>query len=441
MNQVEQLKLQAELASLPMDTLARICARQDWVADARHNQLPPDDEDWFVWLLLAGRGFGKTRTGAEHVWWESSNQPWEVALIGPTNNDVRKTMFEGESGLIRRIPQYFHDSGRVHWNRSALELWVDWGGSVGRSHYIGYSSEEPERLRGPQHHHAWCDELCAWKYPEETWDMMMFGLRLGDSPRTTVTTTPKPGKLLRDILSESDTRVSRGSTLANARNLPRKILKKLVKKYNGTRLGRQELFAEVLDENPYALWQPGMIEETRIRRRRDIPGDLERIVVAVDPPVSSGEDADECGVVVAGKIGDRYYVLEDVSEQGLSPAEWAEVVVSAYHRWQADRVVAEVNQGGEMVRHTIETEDADVPVTMVHAKRGKVLRAEPVSALYERQRVHHVGVHAYLESQMCDFTSDFDPKKMGYSPDRVDALVYAILELEGEAGYGMMSVV
>ena len=322
----------------------------------------------------------------------------------------------------------------ANYNRTSLELWLKNG-----TYFVGYSSEEPERLRGPQHHRAWCEELAAWKYPEETWSMMEFGLRLGPSPTITVTTTPKPIKLIKDLLKDKDTIVRKASTFDNAKNLPKKILEKLKNKYEGTRLGRQELHAEVLDDNPYALWQRDILDNHRCRSHPE----LSRLLVGVDPPITSGENSDECGIIVAGLGVDGHgYILFDASVQGLSPEGWADEVLKQYNFNKADTVVAEVNQGGDMVETVIRTADDMVNVIKVRASRGKVVRAEPISALYEQGRIHHVGSFGALEDQMCEFTSDFDRKQMGYSPDRVDALVWALTELmlDGEAGEPTMRI-
>lgn len=437
MGQATQLMLQTELALLPITDLALMHARYDWLLKARPDQIRPSG-DWSAWVLKAGRGAGKTRTGAEEVFWQSAREQQRWALVAPTSNDVRKTMFEGESGLLSVVPERL----LVDYNRSSLEMWIRPLGYDGSdkdkcSLLTGYSSEEPERLRGPQHHNAWCDELAAWKYQQDTWDMLEFTMRLGDDPRYIVTTTPKPSGILRALMSEPDTVVTEASTMANAANLPKKFLDKLLRKYEGTRLGRQELYAELIGDNPYALWQASQLDEIRVTRSQ-LP-DMRRIVVAVDPPVTSGEDSDECGIVVAGESSserDRWYVLEDASQQGLTPQEWASEAVSAYHRWSADAIVGEVNQGGDMVETVVHTEDPTASFIQVRATRGKVVRAEPIASLYEQGKVRHLGQMSDLESQMCDFTSDFDKKQMGYSPDRVDALVWAMTELalDGEAG-------
>lgn len=432
MDVVQQLMMNAELASLPLETLLALESRLNWLQTARPDQLAP--ADYFVWLLLAGRGSGKTRSGAEEMAFQAMMSSQRIAVIGPTSGDVRKTCFEGESGLLSVIPKRLVES----YNRTSLELRLrPYMPGVEGSYFVGYSAEEPERLRGPQHHRAWCDELAAWRYLEETWDMMMFGLRLGENPNIVVTTTPKPVGLLRELLREHDTLVSRASMYDNADHLPKKILDKLRKKYEGTRLGRQELHAEILDDNPFALWnQAEMIDAHRIKNRSAlaVAQTCTRVVVAVDPPVTSTEESDECGIVVAGVDGQARgsqhgYILDDVSSQGLRPDAWARDAVQAYHKYGADAIVAEVNQGGDMVASVIANADPTVPVVKVHATRGKIVRAEPVSMIYEQGRVHHVGRFGTLEDQMTDFTSDFDKKVAGYSPDRVDALVWALTEL------------
>lgn len=429
-----------DIDSLPLPTLEVYAERLDWLQRARPAQLPPLGTDWFVWMLMAGRGSGKTRSGAEHIWWPASQQPQRIAVVGPTLADVRKTCFEGESGLEAVIPKSIVKG----YNRSQCEMWIETVTGE-ESYFVGYSSEEPERLRGPQHHHAWCDELAAWRYIQETWDMLMFGLRLGDRPTVVATTTPKPVGLVRALLKDPRTRLSRESTFANSANLPPTILQILRDKYEGTRLGRQELHAEVLDDNPYALWSMAMLDKSRVALK-DKP-DLQKSYVSVDPPVTSGDDADECGIVAGGiaRLDGKVhgYVTHDWSVQGLSPHGWASRAVSLYHQTDADAIVAEVNQGGDMVESVIHGVDSRVPVIKVRATRGKVVRAEPVALLYEQGRVHHVGSLPMLEDQMCDFTSDFDKDVMGYSPDRVDAAVWLLTQcmLTGAAGYGMLDAI
>ena len=399
--------------SLPRDKALKL--KYDWPYRARSEQLPPSG-DWRVWLLLAGRGFGKTRTGAELVRARiEARTAHRIALVAPTAADARDVMVEGESGLLAiappgQRPLYEPSKRRITWPNGAVAT--------------TYSADEPERLRGPQHDFAWCDELAAWRYPE-AWDMLMFGLRLGDDPRAVVTTTPRPTKLVRALLADPKVVVTRGTTAENRANLAPTFLDQIVKRYQGTRLGRQELDAELLEDMPGALWQRGMIETTRTSI---LPG-LTRIVVAIDPAAASHEHADETGIITAGRDSDGHgFVLADASGR-YAPAEWAGVAIAAYRAHQADRIVAEINNGGEMVEATLRMIDPNVPFSAVRASRGKVARAEPVAALYEQGRIRHLGAFPQLEDQMCAFTSDFDRNAAGYSPDRVDALVWALTDL------------
>jgi phage terminase large subunit-like protein len=401
-------------------------ARLAWVLTARPNQLTPLG-DWNVWLLLAGRGFGKTRSGAEDIAdFMMRNPGVRVAVVAPTIGDTRDTCFEGESGLLNCLPP-----SQVHkWNRSMSELHLT-NGSLAR----GYSSEEPERLRGPQFHRSWCEELCAWKYDRETWDQLQFGLRLkppnGGNPQCIITTTPKPTKLLKEILKRKDITITKGSTFENADNLSPAALEQLKLRYANTRLGRQELEAELLDDVEGALWTHEMIDADRVvvgpdYQLQDIfkAFDILRMVVAVDPAVTANADSDMTGIVVVGRGANGHaYVFADRSAVA-TPGIWAQRVLDCYYRYQADMIVAEVNQGHDLVKDNILNYDARVHVKKAHAKRGKILRAEPVSALYEQHRVHHVGEFTELEDQMCEFTAE-----MTDSPDRLDALVYGLTEL------------
>lgn len=329
--------------------------------------------------------------------------------MAPTAADARDVMVEGESGILAvsppwNRPVYEPSKRRVVWPNGAMATL--------------YSAEEPERLRGPQHDVAWADELAAWKYPE-AWDQLQFGLRLGPDPRVVVTTTPKPIRVLKAILAHPATALTRGSTYENAANLPPAFLEKIIARYEGTRLGRQELFAEILEDVPGALWKREQLENLRAVR---VP-ELVRVVVGVDPAAGASELGSETGIVVAGLGADgRGYVLEDAS-LAASPDAWARAAVAAYHKYGADRLVAEVNQGGDMVRHTVYTVDRKVAFKPVRASRGKQIRAEPVAALYEQGRVHHVGQLGALEDQMCTWV----PGEK--SPDRLDALVWALTEL------------
>lgn len=388
----------------------------DWPRWARPKQLPPPG-DWRSWLILAGRGYGKSRTLAETVRARvESGEARRIALVAPTAADARDVMVEGESGLLAISPPwcrplYEPSKRRLTWPNGTIAT--------------TYSAEEPERLRGPQHDFAACDELAAWADPE-TFDMLMFGLRLGADPRCVIATTPKSSALIKRLLADPTVAVTRGTTYDNRANLAPAFLDQIVRRYEGTRLGRQELLAELLDDVPGALWTRETIERARLGR--GMHPDLSRIVVAIDPAVTSGEDSDETGIIVAGRDHQGHgYVLADLSGR-CAPHEWARAAVKAYREHKADRIVAEVNQGGDMVEATVRMVAPDVPYHAVRASRGKVVRAEPVAALYEQGRVHHVGSHPALEDQMCAFTSDLD-RRIGQSPDRVDALVWALTEL------------
>jgi len=381
--------------------------------------------------LLAGRGFGKTRTLAEWVCEQVLfGLASRIALVAATAADARDVLVEGESGILAVAPPWF----RPIYEPSKRRLtWPN--GAIGTT----FSAEEPERLRGPQHDAAVCDELGSWSRPE-TWDMLQFGLRLGRNPRCLVATTPRPTKLIRELLAREgrDVVVTRGSTYDNRPNLAPGFFDRVIRKYEGTRLGRQELNAELLEDTPGALWSHGIIDAAR----QAAAPNLARIVVAIDPATTSGEDADETGIVVVGKDNQGHgYVLADASGK-YQPIEWAKIAITAYRTHHADRIVAEVNNGGEMVENTLRMVDPNIPFTAVRASRGKVTRAEPVSALYEQGRMHHVGTFPQLEDQMTNFTSDFDRQSAGYSPDRVDALVWAVtdLMLTDMKGWGLFEV-
>lgn len=403
-----------------------------WAFWARPNQLPPPG-DWRYWLILAGRGWGKTRTGAEWVYHRvrASNARY-VALVGPTAADVRDTMVEGPAGLLNsgppdERPEFFPTKRKLVFPNGA------------EAHT--YSADEPDRLRGPQHDTAWCDEPAAWRYAEDAWDMLMFGLRVGKDPRVVATTTPRPVPLVKRIITDPHTHTTKGSTYENVANLAPAFRDAITRKYEGTRLGRQELFAEILDDNPRALWNREIIDTPRISSLDDVPP-LTRVVVAVDPSAGAVADkvtdeltAAETGIVVAGRDrAGRAYVLDDRTLKG-SPHRWGRAVVGAYRRWSADRVVAEVNQGGDMVEYVLKSVDDKLPFRKVRASRGKEIRAEPVAALYEQHRVHHVGHFPELEDQLCEW----EPGNQ--SPDRLDALVWAITELllEGNSGAPLLA--
>ena len=415
----EKVSIYDRLASLAPRDQSRLL--KHWPFWARPNQMAPAG-DWTHWLVLAGRGFGKTRTGAEWVRAAvEQSKARRIALVAPTAADAREVMIEGESGLLSIardgfLPVYEPSKRRVTWPNGAIAT--------------SYSADEPERLRGPQHDLAWCDELCAWRHADHAFDMLMFGLRLGLHPRTCITTTPKPISLLKSLLENPAVAVTRGTTYDNLDNLAPTFKTEILSRYEGTRLGRQELNAEILEDVPGALWTRGLINT----QRNSAPSNLDRVLVAIDPPaVSSG---DECGIVAAGRLGNSYYVLADHSEAGLSPRKWASKAVALYHHLGADRIVAEVNQGGDMVEAVIRSEDPDIAYQSVYATRGKSLRAEPIAALYEQGRVFHTDFFDQLEEQMVSFTTGFDRTAMGYSPDRVDALVWALTALSARSRTG-----
>ena len=398
----------------------------DWQVWARSDQLPPcateNGDDWRTWLILGGRGAGKTRAGAEWVRARAlglspvGEIPAErIALIGETLAQVRATMIEGVSGLLsvhRAIerPRFESSKRQVVWPNGAVAQ--------------VFSAEDPDSLRGPQFAAAWCDEIAKWRNAEETFDMLQFGLRLGRMPQQVVTTTPRAVPLIERLLSDPTTVVSRSRTHDNAENLAPAFIAEMERRYRGSNLARQELDGELIADRGDALWQSEWIERTRVTRAPE----LIRIVIAIDPPVTSGVKADACGIVAAGLGEDgRAYVLADRTLQGIAPNVWARAAVAAYHDLSADRIVAEVNQGGELVSTIIRQIDETVPVRHVHATRGKWLRAEPVAALYAEGRVAHVGHWPELEHQMCDFGAG--GLSSGRSPDRLDALVWALTEL------------
>ena len=409
-----------DLLALGLDQRARIleemspleCAQifYDWTFWARPDQAPPPG-DWIVWLILAGRGAGKTRAGAEAVRLWSQTFP-SVNLIGPTADDVRDVMVMGDSGILNccrkdERPRYLASAAKLEWPNGAMSFL--------------FSVEEPDRLRGKQHMKLWCDELAAWRRPD-AFDQAMFGLRLGDKPQMVVTTTPRPTRIVKQLAADKDTIVTRGSTFENKGHLARAFLERIVRRYEGRAIGRQELLAEIVEETPGALWTRALIERQRVAAEA-APREFSEVVVAVDPPARSGSRANECGLIVASKASDgRIYVLGD------SPAAWAARVGTAYHGFRANRVVAEINNGGDMVAEVLRQAEPHLPVRSVTATRGKFLRAEPVAAAYERGLVFHAGVFPKLEDQLCTLTPDFD-RRAGSSPDRADALVWAIADL------------
>ena len=395
-----------------------------WRWNARPNQLIPGSRDaahrradWVFWLLLAGRGFGKTRTGAETVREWARDKNARILMVAPTTADVRDVMIEGPSGLMACYPRHMRP---VYYPTRHLIQFPS--GAVG----ITRSADEPERLRGPQFTKFWADELCAWRYPQDAWDQIMFGFRvITPELRGVITTTPKPIKTLKEIVADKDTVTTRGSSYDNRSNIAEKYYSKVIAPYEGTRLGRQEIFAEILEDVPGALWTRKLIEATRIKIgevRWDL---LIRVVVAVDPAVTSKADSDETGIIVAALTRSLHVIiLDDLSLRG-SPLKWATVAVAAYRSRQAAAIVAEVNNGGDLVAGNIRAVDGAANVRSVRASRGKYIRAEPVAALYEQGRVDHVGTFGTLEDQLCGWT----PQGNERSPDRLDALVWAVTDL------------
>lgn len=402
--------------------------RWHWGLKARAAQLPPPG-DWRVWLLLAGRGFGKTRTGAEWANAVAEHDPdARIALVAANLGEARAIMVEGESGIMavmapHRRPVFEPSLRRLTWPNGAQALL--------------YSAAEPESLRGPQHSHAWCDEVAKWDNAsgraESAWDNLMMGLRLGHDPRVLATTTPRAAPLVLRLIEDSKrggTAITRGSTYDNAEHLPERFIEAMRQTYGETLLGRQEIDGEMIDDLPGALWTRALLE--RCREAAGAP--LTRIVIGVDPPASAQGDA--CGIVVCGLGEDRVgRVLADLSVDRPSPERWARAVAEAARGWSADRVVAEANQGGDMVAAVLRAANETLPLRLVHASRGKAARAEPVAALYEAGRVRHAGLFAQLEDELCALMPGGTYQGPGRSPDRADACVWALTELMlGQAG-------
>lgn len=397
----------------------------DWSFWRRANQAVPAG-NWRAWIVMSGRGWGKTRVGSETVrgWVRDFEY---VNIIGPTAADARDVMIEGESGIlnicpVEERPEYVQSRRLLRWPNGARSLI--------------FSADEPERLRGPQHMKLWCDEIGAWRY-DDSWTQAMFGLRLGRNPQAVVTTTPKPRKFIRDLLAGEAVVITKGSTYENKQNLAKAFLGEIISRYEGTHLGRQEIYAELIDEIQGALWSRKLIDDTRLLRRQ-VP-ELKRIVVAIDP---SGSTTNEAGIAAAGiggcpidwpckrhgKLGGRHlYILDDASLLASRPMAWASAAVALYYKHNADRIVGERNYGGDMVQSTVRTVDAEVPYNDVDATRGKTVRAEPIMALYEQGVAHHVGYFAQLEDEMCEYVPGESK-----SPNRMDAMVWAATELFGK---------
>jgi len=396
----------------------------DWQTWARPEQLIPKSRPWGNWLIKAGRGFGKTRTGSETLRQWIKDGYKQCNIIVRTVGDIEKVLVKSKASVLNVCPP----EERPIW--TANKRLFSWPG--GATSFV-FTAEEPDSLRGPECEKLWCDEIASWRYDQDTWDMAQLGLRLGDNPQAVLTTTPRPTKLIRDLMKDPNTFVTNGSTYDNRSNLSQRFLDVITKKYEGTRLGRQEIYAELLDDNPGALFKLADIEGARVLK---LPP-LARIVVAMDPATTSNEDSDEWGIVAAGQDNrdpSHFYILAD--ESGIyTPDEAAKVGVRLYHRLAADRLVGEANNGGDMIEALVRHQDANVSYKKVTASRGKVIRAEPVSALYEQHRVHHHGTFSMLEDQM----TQWNPKTDDESPDRVDANVWALTELaaggDGWAGF------
>tara|TARA_R100001460_G_scaffold67021_2_gene107336 strand:+ start:685 stop:1842 length:1158 start_codon:yes stop_codon:yes gene_type:complete len=373
-----------------------------------------DDDDYNIQLFLAGRGWGKTLTGAYDIIQYCLLNPNVICgVIAPTYGDLKRVCFAGESGLLGILDkELFNETG---YNKSANEITFYNGSRI-----TGFPAIEPDRLRGVQFHRIWCDELASWRY-RETFDNLMMALRLGDSPKCIITTTPRPTELIRELAVRADTKIIKGSTFDNIDNLAPSAIKMLKERYEGTRLGRQELYAEILEDIEGALFNSANIEQNRI----DIVPDLQRIVVAIDPAVTSNQSSDETGIIVAGRgVDNNYYVLGDYS--GIfSPDVWIKRAIELYYKFEADRIVCEVNNGGDLIEKLLRVQDVNVPYSSVRATRGKMLRAEPISALYEMNKVHHAEYFKELEEQMTQYT----PQTIK-SPDRLDALVWALTSLQ-----------
>lgn len=403
-------KVQKVLGLLKREKTKRTEISYDWLKVARPSQLPPEG-NWSTWLILAGRGFGKTRTGSETInAWVRAKKAHRIALIGASIHEVLNVMINGESGIRRTAPL----KEQPKWNSATNTLHFPNGALC---YVIG--AETPEKLRGPQFDAAWIDEFAKFRCSKEIWTQLMMSLRLGEHPRCIITTTPRPSKLIEEIMQNQSTVVTRGTTFDNKDNLAKSFLTQVQKQFEGTALGAQELYGEILDSCKGALWNRDLI------RYAPIPTDIRRIVVAIDPAATNHQDSDETGIVVVALGEDqKLYVLEDLSGR-LSPLEWGQRAVQAYFDYKADRIVAEINKGGDMVERIIKSIDPHIAYKSVRATRGKGIRAEPVAALYEQRRVFHQKHFKELEEQLCTYIPGVTSK----SPDRLDALVWAITEL------------
>jgi predicted phage terminase large subunit-like protein len=388
----------------------------DWYEKARPNQIVVDDNDYNIYMFLAGRGWGKTLSGVmDIIQYCLLNDNVVCGVIAPVYSDLKRVVFSGDSGFLKVLPKEILSD--VGYNKSDNEIFFHNGSRI-----IGFPAVEPDRLRGVQFHRVWCDELASWRY-RETFDNLMMALRLGQNPKCIITTTPRPTKLIKELSKRNDTKLITGSTFDNIDNLAPSSIAMLKERYEGTRIGRQELYAEILEDVEGALFNYKNIEENRTPKFPD----LERIVVAIDPAVTSNiNSSDETGIIVAGRdSNNHFYVLHD-SSQISSPDIWIKEAIKLYNQYSCDRIVAEVNNGGDLIERLLRTQNETIPYTSVRASRGKNVRAEPISALYEQNRVHHINVFKELEEQMTQFTGNKSSEK----DDRVDALVWALTSLQ-----------
>ena len=402
-----------------LDDATRTALAHDWYLrpsenkGAREEQVPPDG-DWSTWLVISGRGWGKTRTGSEWIHERVANGARLIALIAPTAADGRDVIVEGPAGILATArpdqrPRYQSSKRRVTWPNGATATL--------------FSGEEPDRLRGPQHDTVWCDELAAYDDPQKLWDMMQMGLRLG-SPQALATTTPRPIEIITTLCADPSTRVTRGNTFDNARNLAPKYLSEIRRIYEGTRIGRQEIYGEILADTEGALWSDALVTSARMPADTS-PPDLLRVVVAIDPSVAADGGGDACGIIVVGMAADgRAYVLHDATAN-QSPAAWASTAARLAEKYGADAIIAESNNGGALVTETLRAHGAKVRISLVHASRGKRARAEPVVALYERGAVCHAPGLAALERELCTWSAASGEA----SPNRLDALVWGLTAL------------
>lgn len=418
---MNKLDLAKALNRLPPDKAAAARARIKWLASARPKQIPPRHKKWFAWMALAGRGFGKSRAVSEDTWWNAAwNDNTRWAVVAATANDLRRTCFEGDSGLLNVVPIECLLGGSVDtaYNRSLFELKFANGSLI-----QGFSADAFDRLRGPQFHGALIDELCAWSRDRDAWNMLMMTLRLGDDPRVVIATTPKPTTLLKELVKRDDIVIVNGSTYENKANLAQPFLEMLERTYSGTRIGQQELEAKILDTPEGALWTWELIEKARYMGVRP---EFTYITVNIDPSVGDGNpNNDECGIIATGLGRDGYgYVLGD-STLSASPNEWVQKAIDLYHQINANWIVAEANNGGKLIESAIHATDSSIPVRLVHASQGKRTRAEPVAMLYEQGRIRHFGVYPDLENELCDWS----PERSQYSPARVDSLTWGFTSL------------